>query len=77
MISVKLKIFNVLQLYIVKKLHQWLGEWETRDLERKNKRRQCRDEVSDFSDYDSNSSDHSELSSSEEDELQNTAILGK
>ena len=63
--------------YVVKKLHQWLGEWETRDLERKNKRRQCRDEVSDFSDYDSNSSDHSELSSSEEDELQNTAILGK
>ena len=62
---------------VVKKLQKWLGEWEARDLARKKKRQLCTNEMSDSSEFDSDVSGLSELSSDEEHQLQNTALLSK
>ena len=62
---------------VVRKLHKWLGEWEARDLERKKKHRKSINSTSDSSEFDSDSSDNTDISSDEDDELQNTALLGK
>ena len=62
---------------VVKKLQKWLGEWEARDLARKKKRQLCTNEMSDSSEFDSDVSGISELSSDEEHQLQNTALLSK
>ena len=62
---------------VVRKLHKWLGEWEARDLERKKKHRKSIGSTSDSSEFDSDFSDNTDISSDEDDELQNTALLGK
>lgn len=62
---------------VVKKLQKWLGEWEARDLAKKHKRLLCTNEMSCASEFDSDALGSSELSSDEEHQLQNTALLGK
>ena len=62
---------------VLRKLHKWLGEWEARDLERKKKHRKGIGSTSDSSEFDSDSSANTDISSDEDDELQNTALLGK
>ena len=62
---------------LVKKLQKWLGEWAARDRKKKNKRQLCVNEVSDSSEFDSDVSGISDLSSDDDHQLQNTALLSK